>query len=141
MRPPAPQPETAPVPTPEPPTPDAPAGFTLQFESDAALRRLVARDAVALFAIDGDRAMRMSVRGGRVGFWRASMPESFHEMDAATVPADVVAAFRRVGGNDARPIWGVTLPADMQRQLDDVVRTHERGALFIAASGRVRLER
>ena len=123
------------------PAPEPLPGFTLEFESAAALRRLVARDAVGLYAIDDGKALRMSVTGSRVGFWPASLPGAFHEMDAATVPAEVVDALLRVQGRDARPTWGVTLPADMQRQLDTLLRNNDRGALRIAASGRITLAR
>lgn len=127
---------------PAPPTPEpSQRGFTLQFESDTALTRLVARNQVGLFALGGDEALRMSVNRGRVSFWPASTPNAFHEMDPSTVPAEVVTALRRGRNVGAGVTWGVTLPANLQRELDAIVGANEGGALFIAGDGRIRLER
>ena len=60
-------------------------GFTLRFESDLALTRLVAAGQVGFYAIDSGRAQRMSVSNSRISFWNASTPNSFHEMEAGTV--------------------------------------------------------
>ncbi len=131
----------APAPEPAPSTPEpAQRGFTLQFESDTALTRLVARNEVGLFALGDEQSLRMSVNRGRVSFWPASTPNAFHEMDPSTVPADVVSALRRGRVIDAGVTWGVTLPANLQRELDDIVNANEGGALFIAGDGRIRLE-
>lgn len=130
-----------PVAEPAPPPPEpSQRGFTLQFESDTALTRLVARNEVALFALVDSEALRMSVNRGRVSFWPASTPNTFHEMDPSTVPADVVNALRRGRGADAGVTWGVTLPANLQRELDTIVNANEGGALFIAGDGGIRLE-
>jgi len=58
-------------------------GFTLRFESDAALTRLVAASQVGVYAIDGERARRMTVSESRISFWDASLPNSFHELAGA----------------------------------------------------------
>ena len=154
---PAAEPETepSPAPTPEPaaeaatpvvePPPPAPPvtedGFTLRFESDLALTRLVDRNVVGLYAIDGQRALRMNYSRGRTSFWDASMPNRFHEMERATVPADVVRALLRSAELDATAVqWGVTLPADMQDELNAYLQSAESGSLVIAADGRLRLE-
>lgn len=128
----------------EQPTDDTTAdeGFTLRFESDAALTRLVARNEVGLYAISSDRALRMSVNRGSVAFWPASAPNQYHEMDPGTVPAAVVAALGRAGSvaSDPNMRWGVTLPTPMQRQLGNYLNEHSSGALVIEASGNLRLE-
>jgi len=127
---------------PVPPAPVTPAPsertFTLRFESDAALTRLVARDVVGLYAITADGTQRMSVAGERLSFWNASAPREIHEMDAGTVPGDVLAAWRRSGAVDS-PRWGVSLPGAMQRELDVVLAGGEGGAIIIGGDGRLRL--
>lgn len=151
---PAPEPVTVPDPVPEPEvlesvvaTPPKPAmpkpdrGFTLKFETDLALTRLVARNEVGLYAIGLEKSLRMNVNRGRLSFWPASIPNEFHEMDAATVPEDVVLALRRSMGLQSESIkWGVTLPPDMQDQLTLFMNTAESGTLLITARGDVQLE-
>ncbi|MDJ0812444.1 MAG: hypothetical protein QNJ23_01855 [Woeseiaceae bacterium] len=150
---PAPVPESPPAPAPEPvaveppvmepvpePTPER-EGFTLRFESDLALKRLVARSVVGLYAFGEDSAVRLNVSGGRMSFWEASTPNQYHEMDSATVPADVVRALLRTAEVDATAIrWGVTLPGAMQRELNDIIESAGGGALVIGADGNLRLE-
>jgi hypothetical protein len=151
---PAHEPVTVPDPVPEPEvlesvvaTPPKPAmpkpdrGFTLQFETDLALTRLVARNEVGLYAIGLEKSLRMNVNRGRLSFWPASIPNEFHEMDAATVPEDVVLALQRSMGLQSESIkWGVTLPPDMQDQLTLFMNTAESGTLLITARGDVQLE-
>lgn len=146
---PAPQPEPAPIaepptaaPTPAPePAPVTQSGFTLQFENDLALTRLVARNDIGLFAMDGNESLRMNVDRGRFSFWPASTPNEFHEMDASTVPHEVATALQRARHDPATTMkWGVTLPADMQQRLDNLLQTGDGGAIYIAADGRLRLE-
>ena len=151
---PDPVPVTVPDPVPEPgvlesvvtapPKPAMPMpdwGFTLKFETDLALTRLVARNEVGLYAIGPEKSLRMNVNRGRLSFWPASIPNEFHEMDAATVPEDVVLALRRSMGLQNESIkWGVTLPPDMQDQLTLFMNTAESGALLITRRGDVQLE-
>lgn len=148
---PAPTPKTQPAEPTEPAEPAEPVqttppvqstqpqGFTLQFETDLALTRLVARNEIGLYAIGEDESLRMSVNRGRFSFWPASTPNEFHEMDSSTVPGDVAAALRRM--HDQRQArWGVTLPTGMQRQLEELLQTGGGGAIYIAANGQLRLE-
>jgi hypothetical protein len=163
---PVPQPTAEPQPVPEPqiekpaaparaaPTPAAVAGqaaaapvevardegFTLRFESDLALTRLVAAGKVGLYAISDGRARRMTVRDSRISFWDASAPNQYHEMEAGTVPRPVVDALSRSGVDTASIGWGVTLPGTLQKQLDSLVRGNAGGALVIGGDGELRLE-
>jgi hypothetical protein len=163
---PVPQPTAEPQPVPEPqiekpaaparaaPTPAAVAGqaaappvevardegFTLRFESDLALTRLVAAGKVGLYAISDGRARRMTVRDSRISFWDASAPNQYHEMEAGTVPRPVVDALSRSGVDTASIGWGVTLPGTLQKQLDSLVRGTVGGALVIGGDGELRLE-
>ena len=115
-------------------------GFTLRFESDLALTRLVAAGKVGLYAITDGRARRMTVRDSRISFWDASAPSRYHEMEAGTVPRPVVDALSRSGVNTATVGWGVTLPGALQQQLDSLVRGNSGGALVIGGDGELRLE-
>ncbi len=142
-----PVPESVPMPVEEPAPPvETPPetdqdGFTLQFETDLALTRLTARNEVALYAIGHGQSLRLSVNRGRMSFWPASTPNEFFEMDADTVPADVISALRtRLPSADDDVQWGVTLPNRMQQQLNEFLSTETGGALLIAADGTLRLE-
>ncbi|MGB5333002.1 MAG: hypothetical protein WBM80_02755 [Woeseiaceae bacterium] len=133
-------------PLPEAPPPVVPPveseaeGFTLRFESDAALTRLVAASHVGLYAIESSRAQRMTVSNSRISFWDASTPNTFHEMETATVPAAVLDALTRTGTKADAVSWGVTLPGKLKTQLDDLMQAHGGGALVIGASGDIRWE-
>jgi hypothetical protein len=115
-------------------------GFTLRFESDLALTRLVAAGKVGLYALSDGRARRMTVRDSRISFWDASAPNRYHEMEAGTVPRPVVDALSRSGANTVTVGWGVTLPGALQKQLDSLVRGNSGGALVIGGDGELRLE-
>lgn len=115
-------------------------GFTLRFESDAALTRLVAASRVGVYAIESSRARRMAVRESRISFWDASTPNTFHEMETTTVPAAVIAALSHSGATIDRVSWGVTLPGKLTRRLDDLMQQHQGGTLIITASGDIRWE-
>jgi len=131
------------VPEQAPPVPEETPeqeGFTLRFESDLALTRLVAAGKVGLYAITDGRARRMTVSESRISFWDASAPNSYHEMEAGTVPKPVIDALGRSGVNTAGVGWGVTLPGKLREQLDDIVRGNSGGALVIGRDGELRLE-
>ena len=139
------RPEWSPAAVPEqtPPASEATPekeGFTLRFESDLALTRLVAAGRVGLYAITDGRAHRMTVSDSRISFWDASAPNSYHEMEAGTVPKPVIDALGRSGVNTAGVGWGVTLPGKLREQLDDLVRGKSGGALVIGGDGDLRLE-
>ena len=115
-------------------------GFTLRFESDLALTRLVAAGKVGLYAIAGSRARRMTVSESRISFWDASAPNSYHEMESSTVPRPVVDALARAGVDTAEVGWGVTLPGRLREQLDALMRANNGGTLVIGGDGELRLE-
>lgn len=133
----APVPEPAPAPSAVETTEE---GFTLRFESDLALRRLVARNEIGLYAIRADKAFRMNVNRGSLSFWPASNPAQFHEMDESTVPNDVVAALRRTGAPGAIT-WGVTLPSRLSGALNRYLNESRGGELIIDGDGAMRLEK
>lgn len=116
-------------------------GFTLRFEDDNALTRLVARNEVGLYAIFPEKSFRMNINRGQMSFWPASVPRQFHEMDAYTVPNPVIEAFKRSNGSRVVDLqWVVTIPSGTARQLDQYLRETSGGALIIDADGDLRLE-
>jgi hypothetical protein len=129
-----------PPPRPMPPANSTSSGFTLRFESDHALTRLVAAGKVGLYAVVDGRARRMTVSESRISFWDASTPNAFHEMETSTVPRPVVDALARSGVSTASIDWGVTLPGRLKQQLDMLMRKHTGGALVIGLDGNLRLE-
>jgi hypothetical protein len=82
----------------------------------------------------------MTFADGRISFWPASLPGQFHEMEETTVPADILATYSK-NHSQRNTRWGVTLPANMSRELNDYLATAEGGSLVIAASGRIELRR
>ena len=145
----APQRDAEPVPEPaaespitSPPVPTEPAdrGFSLRFESDLALTRLVAAGKVGLYAIDGGRAKRMAISESRISFWDASTPNAFHEMEVSTVPGPVIDALSRTGTESGSVDWGVTLPGRMSQQLSTLMQANDGGELVIGVDGELRLE-
>lgn len=116
-------------------------GFTLRFEDDVALTRLVARNEVGLYAILPDKSYRMNVNRGQFSFWPASMPNQFHEMDEMTVPTSVIDAFRtsRAAGTQGLK-WGVTIPSTTSSRLEQYLREESGGELVIDVHGKLRLE-
>ena len=138
--------KTEPVPTASPAVPPPPVetshpiGFTLRFESDAALMRAVAAGQVRLYAISGSRAQRMAVSESRVSFWDASTPNTFHEMETTTVPPAVIDAHKRSGAASQDVSWGVTLPGKLKSQLDALMQAHTGGSLIISADANIHWE-
>ena len=122
-----------------PPAPEEP-GFVLRFASDAALMRAVAAHHVGVYAIEPGRSRRMTVSNSSISFWDASTPNTFHEMETATVPGAVVAALSKTGAAPASVRWGVTLPGAMTAELDALMQEHDGGSLIIGASGHIHWE-
>lgn len=127
--------------TPDSNSSSVPRGFSLRFESDTALTRLVARQVVGLYAIAKDKTHRMNIEDGEMSFWNASAPQRFHEMDVATVPGDLLSAYRRSNPGGGTAIkWGVSIPAGMSQQLNQYLNELEGGSLVIGLDGQLRLE-
>ena len=119
----------------------APRGFSLRFDSDAALVGLVERDEVDLYAFARDRVWQFMIVDGRPTFRSAEAPRQYHEMAADTVPHQVVTALRRTAvlpGGGVK--WGVTLPAPTAAVLARVLATSSGGDLVIDADGFLHLE-
>ena len=136
----APVPAATPVLQPPPVKAPDPIGFTLRFESDAALMRAIAAGQVRLYAISGSRAQRMAVSESRISFWDASTPNTFHEMETTTVPPAVIDAHKRSGAASQDVNWGVTLPGKLKSQLDALMQAHTGGSLIISADTNIHWE-
>lgn len=120
---------------------DPQPGFSLRFDSDAALVGLVERDEVALYAFARERVWRFMMVDGRPTFRTAESPGQIHEMTPETVPGAVLDALRRsvvLPGGGLR--WGVTLPPPTAAALGRVIATNDGGELVIDADGFLRLE-
>ena len=135
-----PVPAASPVLQPPPVKAAEPTGFTLRFESDAALMRAIAAGQVRLYAISGSRARRMAVSESRISFWDASTPNTFHEMETTTVPPAVIDAHKRSGAASQDVNWGVTLPGKLKSQLDALMQAHTGGSLIISADANIHWE-
>jgi hypothetical protein len=123
------------------PTQPQQQGFTLQFENDDALTRLISRDEVGFFAIAADKSMRLKIEGGRMDFWPSSTPGQYHEMDSLTVPAAVKTALLRSGAEfTGDQLWGVTLPPRTAAQLKQFLAESSGGTLIIGGNGNLRME-
>ena len=138
--PPAPVPEavTTPAPKPEPATDRQ--GFTLRFESDAALDRLVAAGSVTLYAMAGQQAWRLSMTPGGPAAAEASFPRWYHEMSAATVPAHYSRRLENAAPGRSSVVWGVQLPAAAKQAIALLTRQRQGGELLIRGDGQVVLE-
>ncbi|MGD8976995.1 MAG: hypothetical protein PVG91_05265 [Gammaproteobacteria bacterium] len=148
-----PVPEMPPIP--ETPAPESPApesseqtrpqpvpeqrGFTLRFDSDAAMLRLVSRGEAGVFLIDGGQAWQLGFGDAGARFAQAPPPVRFHAIAADTVPQLLRDAAAQSPGTRGA-VWGVTLPARTSRDLAALLRDNEHGELVIDSRGRVRLE-
>ena len=140
--PPAPEPKTASIPAPKAKPAPEKQGFTLRFESDAALDRLVAAGSVSLYAMADKQAWRLSMATGRPAAAQASFPRWFHEMSKATVPAHYIRSLEDVEPSPGKStiVWGVQLPATAKQAIASLTRQRQGGALLIRADGQVLLE-
>jgi hypothetical protein len=133
-----PQPAAEPTPTPA----SKRQGFSLRFESDAALDRLVAAGTVRLYAMENQRAWQLSMKSGDPAVAPVSFPGWFHEMSVATVPAHYLHSLEKAsaGPGQAVIVWGVQLPAATKAAITSLTRGRQGGALLIQGDGRVLLE-
>jgi hypothetical protein len=135
--PPVPVPEAMPTPASKPKPATASQGFTLRFESDAALDRLVAAGSVSLYAMAGQQAWRLSMTTGRPAAAQVSFPRWFHEMSVATVPAHYSRSLEDAAPGQSSVVWGVQLPAAAKQAIASLTRQRQGGALLIRGDGQV----
>ena len=120
--------------------PEPKKGFTLRFESDAALLRLVAAGRASLFVFGEDETLKLSFGQAGPRFRSAAQPGQFHAITPDTVPVTLQTALSDAGYAAADVVWGVTLPQATRSTLTGILRTHDGGQLIIRANGEVYLE-
>ncbi len=134
------QPLEAPPPPAEAPE-EKPQGFTLRFVSDAALRRLVSRGKVGLYAFSAGQSWRLAPSVQADTFHAATAPKEFHAMATQTVPQSIVSAMRKqLDATQGTVTWGVTLPPPTRYAIARLVREFDGGVLIIGSDGRVQRE-
>ncbi|MAT93635.1 MAG: hypothetical protein CME59_13640 [Halioglobus sp.] len=109
-------------------------GFSLQFESPAAMRALMRNNAIRVYARQGDDFWLLDATGAMAP---AAPPDSYYGMHSATLPAEFLATARRVMQR-ADVEWAVTLPHHTIRQLAGLMQSGGAGALLIGADAGVR---
>ena len=115
-------------------SPDPAPGFTLEFESDRAMRALLQSRQVRFYARRGESFWSLD-QGGE--FVAVDAPAAYHEMAAETVPSRL----RRALPASADLTWGVTLPAHTMEQAQQIMTRQEPGSLFIQSTGDVSYSR
>lgn len=115
-------------------------GFTLQFETDAALLRLLALGDVAVYVFAVTETLRLVYGSSGPVFVPSAQPRQFHAISPRTVPAVLRAALTEARGSVDEPVWGVTLPVDTRNALAEILRTRDGGDLIIRSDGQVFLE-
>jgi hypothetical protein len=138
--PPEPEPVKA-VETPQQAQPPVPKkGFTLRFESDTALLKMVEAGRVSLFVFGEEKTLKLSFGQAGPRFRSAAQPRQFHAITPDTVPVTLQVALSDAGYTAADVVWGVTLPPSTRSTLTGILRTHDGGELIIRANGEVYLE-
>ncbi len=133
------QPAPARMPPAPVPTPPTRKGFTLRFDSDTALGRLIDRRRVQFYALAGQKAWKLNTANGQPVYTAAPMPAEIYEMETSTVPARYTASFSRqvAAFGQGRVTWGVTLPENTARAISRLIANREGGDLIIMPNGEV----
>jgi Skp family chaperone for outer membrane proteins len=136
-----------PPPVPDAPPAEKPQGFTLRFASATALDRLITAGSVSLYGMADQQAWRLSMQAGGPAVARTSLPGSFHEMAATTVPAYYIRSLDDMadGPGPTPVVWGVQLPPSTRVAITTLVEQQQAqgeqgGTLVIQDNGQVLLE-
>ncbi|MEP5763182.1 MAG: hypothetical protein ABJ308_01245 [Halieaceae bacterium] len=130
-----PQPTPAPTPAPAPAKPSN-TGFSLEFESAAALMALLQGGQLQLYAQADGNFWSADERGR---FAAIAAPQSYYGMDSDTVPPALVASL--AGTSAATGVaWGVALAPAIVEQMQQLMHSNEAGNIVIGGTGRVQLE-
>ena len=124
------------------PTPPTSKGFTLRFDSDTALGRLIDRRRVQFYALAGQKAWKLNTANGQPVYTAAPMPAEIYEMETSTVPARYTASFSRqvAAFGLGKVTWGVTLPEHTANAIKQLIQKPDGGDLVIMPSGEVVLK-
>jgi hypothetical protein len=123
-------------------TPPEQVGFTLRFQSDEALLKLVSEERVHLYALDSTASLVLRKRPTALVFEPATPPRQLHEMELSSVPDSVRVRYARASGRSAASdnTFGVVLPPSMLREINGLVSGRRGGELRIAGDGSVSLQ-
>lgn len=112
----------------------AQTGFTLEFESGDALRKLLDAGGFRLYIKAGGRFNQYRPGGG---FVEADPPGSYYRMEPATVPRQIRLQAEGLFGGAME--WGITIPGATASELERLMRDREGGSLLIDDAARVSL--
>lgn len=132
--------QTAPATPQSPATPPAASeGFSLRFQSDEAMQRLITDGRVRVYARPEGGRWWVTASTRLAQFQPAAAPVQVYEMAPSTVPDAMLEALGRDRGLAASGpvLWGVRLPPDMEARIAHLVAVHEAGRLIITAGGGV----
>jgi hypothetical protein len=117
-------------------------GFSLRFESDEALQRLIADGRIRVYARPEGGRWWVSARSRLAQFQPAAAPVQLYEMHPGTVPRSMLQALDRDRGLPVTgPVmWGVSLPPEMSERIGELVEGRDGGRLIITEAGAVTLQ-
>jgi hypothetical protein len=129
------------VPIPVEAPPSQAEGYTLRFESDQALQRLIADARVRVYARPEGGRWWVTASSRVAQFRPAAAPVQVYEMAASTVPRAMLDALGRDRGFavSGPVLWGVSLPPDIEDRIEALVDGRQGGRLVIDAGGGVTL--
>ncbi|MEH6626501.1 MAG: hypothetical protein V7739_08650 [Motiliproteus sp.] len=117
-------------------------GFSLRFDSDGALLKLLRQDRVQLFAMTRRQAWQLKSAQQRYQLNDSPKPKSFYEMANTTVPKELVRELQlqRSIYNPDDLTWGVVLPPDVRSQISQLMNNYSHGTLVITNQAQVQRE-
>ena len=119
-------------------------GFTLGFESNTALLKLLKKEnQVALYIFAGNKTWKLKVKkSGDVVFLFAPVPKKIYQMDYQTVPEKIIKAGKQVVATFGKTAitYAVVLTPQISHQFLDLMKKKRGGKLLISATGKVFLE-
>jgi hypothetical protein len=119
-------------------------GFTLGFESNQALLKLLAINSNLKFYIMYDKKSWLLIYNmtDKIHFIPASSPGLMYEMNPTTVPNKIVEAAKKVTNNASfdAVTYSVALPENIISQIQKLMKEKNSGELTISSEGRVVLD-
>jgi len=109
-------------------------GFTLSFDSDAALLSLIQQNRVALYAVSKDQSWRISLKHGQVSYTKSILKGNYYPMTADTVPSSIS---RKMSANSHVNQWFVELPIGVRQRITKLMKGKTGGDLIINAKSQV----
>jgi len=112
-------------------------GMVLRFASDSDFLRLVTSGRLEVFAFSDDGAWRLDPG---LTLQAASARGALHELLPSTLPAAMLEALTGEHGKVVHYRWGMRMPARVEAQIQNHLRSARSGALIIDRNGDVRHE-